>query len=190
MNVFIIIVNKSTRGERNMPKVIHGLRERILEEARRLAEEQGYAGMNIREVARRCGIGVGTVYNYYPSKEYLTAEFILAEWQPLIASLKEDREKDLAEQCRRVLEGLTGFRRSFDWLFSQPEVLVGAAESFHRYRPLLVTQVAECIEGLFREEEPFVSRAIASLLLEYSDRPEDGDRLLRLIGRLFADSST
>ena len=52
-----------------MPKIIENLDQRLKEEARRQIRESGYSAMTIRSVAAACGVGVGTVYNYYPSKE-------------------------------------------------------------------------------------------------------------------------
>ena len=50
-----------------MPKIIINLEKRLLEEARQQIERNGYSGMTMRSVAQGCGIGVGTVYNYFAS---------------------------------------------------------------------------------------------------------------------------
>ena len=52
----------------HMPKIIENIREKLLEEARRQVMDQGYSTMTIRSVASVCGVGVGTVYNYFESK--------------------------------------------------------------------------------------------------------------------------
>ena len=63
-----------------MPKIIENLPQRLLEEARKQCEELGYSAMTIRSVAKGCGVGVGTVYNYYPSKDALIAEVVRTDW--------------------------------------------------------------------------------------------------------------
>ena len=63
-----------------MPKLIANLRENIPAEARRLLSERGYSGLSLRELADRCGVAVGTLYNYYPSKAALIARLMLEDW--------------------------------------------------------------------------------------------------------------
>ena len=64
-----------------MPKIIENIRENLMAEARKQVMELGYSAMTIRSVAKACGVGVGTVYNYFPSKDMLVASFMLTDWQ-------------------------------------------------------------------------------------------------------------
>ena len=81
-----------------MPKIIENLPQRLQEEARRQIEQAGFAAMTIRSVAKGCGVGVGTVYNYYPSKEALVASFMLSDWNACVASIQQTAaESDLLE---------------------------------------------------------------------------------------------
>ena len=50
-------------------------RERILESAREAFAEGG-ADAQMDDVARRAGVGVGTVYRHFPTKEALVAEIV------------------------------------------------------------------------------------------------------------------
>ena len=56
-----------------MPKILENIREKAVAEAREELLGEGYRAMTIRRVAEQLGIGVGTLYNYFPSKEYLAA---------------------------------------------------------------------------------------------------------------------
>ena len=60
-----------------MPKIIENLQEKLIHEARRQVQQKGYGSLTIRSVATACGVGVGTVYNYFASKDALVAAFIL-----------------------------------------------------------------------------------------------------------------
>jgi AcrR family transcriptional regulator len=46
----------------------------IVEAATRICREQGYEATNVNEVARVAGVSVGSLYQYFPSKEALVAE--------------------------------------------------------------------------------------------------------------------
>ena len=59
-----------------MPKIIENLENRLISEAKKQIAEAGYNAVTIRSVAKACGVGVGTVYNYFESKEALLAAFM------------------------------------------------------------------------------------------------------------------
>lgn len=56
-------------------------REQILAAARELALSGGELSM--RAVAARCGIAVGSIYNYYPTKADLTIAVVAEVWQEI-----------------------------------------------------------------------------------------------------------
>ena len=49
-------------------------RERLLAAARGLIEEGGYGSASVAAIAERAGVGVGTLYRHFPSKEELFVE--------------------------------------------------------------------------------------------------------------------
>ena len=63
-----------------MPKIIPNIREQLLNEAKKQIAEQGYSKTTIRSVANACNLGVGTVYNYFESKDMLIASFMAEDW--------------------------------------------------------------------------------------------------------------
>lgn len=40
-------------------------KEKILQVSRALIQAQGWSAINIRSVARACGVSVGSIYNYF-----------------------------------------------------------------------------------------------------------------------------
>jgi AcrR family transcriptional regulator len=60
-------------GERAMRADARRNRERILRAAREVFSEEG-AGVQIEAIARRAGVGVGTLYRHFPTKEALVRE--------------------------------------------------------------------------------------------------------------------
>jgi AcrR family transcriptional regulator len=55
-------------------KRAHATVDVIVEAATRICRERGYAATNVNEVARVAGVSVGSLYQYFPSKEALVAE--------------------------------------------------------------------------------------------------------------------
>jgi AcrR family transcriptional regulator len=51
-------------------------RERILEASQGLFATQGFESATTREIARAAGIGVGTLFNYFPTKEAIAQSLI------------------------------------------------------------------------------------------------------------------
>ena len=62
-----------------MPKIIENLREILLAASRTLLLEEGYRALTMRQVAGLCHVAVGTVYNYFPSKDMLDAHILLED---------------------------------------------------------------------------------------------------------------
>lgn len=53
--------------------------EAILEAAARILESLGFAGFNTNAVAELAGVSIGSLYQYFPSKEALIVELIRRE---------------------------------------------------------------------------------------------------------------
>jgi TetR/AcrR family transcriptional regulator, lmrAB and yxaGH operons repressor len=83
-------------------------RERLLDGARRLLAEKGYAGMELRDVAERGDAPRGSIYHHFPGgKAQLAAEAAALEGEEIRAAI----ERSLAE--RGLGETLTMFGEMF-----------------------------------------------------------------------------
>lgn len=56
-------------------------KEDILKVARTLVKEKGFQALSIRSLAEVCEVSVGTIYNYFPSKQELIIEVVEAVWR-------------------------------------------------------------------------------------------------------------
>lgn len=64
----------------------------VLEAAARILERGGLAELNTNAIAGRAGISVGSLYQYFPSKEAILAELLHRERQSLCAALERHLE--------------------------------------------------------------------------------------------------
>jgi AcrR family transcriptional regulator len=93
-------------------------RQRVIQAALSLAAEGGYEAVQMRDVAARAAVALGTIYHYFSSKDHLLAA-TLVEWA---AELEQDvqlRPAEGATTLARVLDLLdrtTGTMRSYSLL--------------------------------------------------------------------------
>lgn len=62
--------------------------EAILCVGKEIVLEFGLEGLNIRDVARRCGVSVGSIYNYFPTKSDLIIATIESVWKDIMNGYK------------------------------------------------------------------------------------------------------
>jgi len=77
----------------------------VVDAARTLAREGGYAAVTMQSVAERSGVGRATLYRYFASKDHLLAEVVLAWGADLSAEL-QSRPLDATAAAERVAEVL------------------------------------------------------------------------------------
>ena len=84
-----------------MPKIVENLRERIVEVTKKQIIENGYSKVTMRSIADACGIGLGTIYNYYESKDYIVATYMSENWKVCLSHVQSD-----IESGKSVLESI------------------------------------------------------------------------------------
>ena len=126
----------SSETERHLRADARRNRERILESARQAFAECG-ADAQMDDVARRAGVGVGTVYRHFPTKDALMAELVRQKFRIFAANAREALEHDgepfavlavvlrrNAEVCARdagMQQALTSFGE-LAWVYAQEEL--------------------------------------------------------------------
>jgi TetR/AcrR family transcriptional regulator, cholesterol catabolism regulator len=88
-------------------------RARVLDAALALAAEGGYDAVQMRDVASRAQVALGTIYRYFASKDHLLAECQLEAWRtmrerfaqrPLHGATAADRVMELIRRVMRTVE--------------------------------------------------------------------------------------
>ena len=167
-----------------MPKIIENLPQRLQEEARRQIEQSGFAAMTIRSVAKGCGVGVGTVYNYYPSKEALVASFMLSGWNTCVASIQQAAtDSDLLEPVLlAIYEKLRLFLEEYDPIFRDEAAAVSYTGSMSKYHGILRSQLSEPLRKFCRDD--FAADFIAEAMLTWTVAGKGFDELKGILLRI------
>jgi len=88
-------------------------RARVLDAALALATEGGYDAVQMRDVASRAQVALGTIYRYFSSKDHLLAACQLETWRdlelrlhahPLVGETAADRVTELFRRLMRPVE--------------------------------------------------------------------------------------
>jgi AcrR family transcriptional regulator len=166
-------------------------RGKVLDAGRTAFAEEGL-DVHVEEIARRAGVGVGTVYRHFPTKE------------DLLQALADDRFAGLADAARKALEdpdpwnGFSGFMRYSAEVMAEDRALSEAMDQ----RPEMCSRAAEDVKllevvgeliargqeaGALRED--LVAEDVPSLIcgLGRATRPSEGrptmpwDRYLAII---------
>lgn len=98
-----------------MPKTIEDPRTEILKQAKQIMLNEGYNALTIRAVAKECNFAVGTIYNYFRTKDELLAQLIGDYWEVYYGIMGEiDQEDlDLPTKLRKMYEQLEFFVNTF-----------------------------------------------------------------------------
>jgi AcrR family transcriptional regulator len=115
-------------------------RSRMLQATQELALEGGWDGVQMREVANRAGVALGTLYRYFPSKEHLLVSVMLDEVEQLADRLAI-RPPEGDDPVERVIDVL---RRANRALNRRPDVTVAMIRALVAGNP----DVAPVVSGV------------------------------------------
>ena len=168
-----------------MPKIIENLPQRLMEEARKQVEESGYSALTIRSVAKECGVGVGTVYNYYPSKEALVAAFMLEDWNHCISNIQTCAQNAQGREpvLWAIYENLHQFMERHAAILRDETAAVGFTGSFGKYHTLLRSQLAKPLGKFCRDD--FTADFIAEAMLTWTVNGKSFEELNCVLKRIF-----
>ncbi|MDF2803208.1 MAG: transcriptional regulator, TetR family [Anaerocolumna sp.] len=153
-----------------MPKIYDDLRETIVQEAKSIIVSRGYSKLNMREVAKASGIAVGTIYNYYPTKNDLLSELMYRYWMGFIAAIQQLQQSDceLFVIFRKIYNLLESFLDTFkDTWLKVNEKDKGLAKDHHKQKQEVMDLFIDTLEQFIHKHKLEKGNSIKQ---EVSDR--------------------
>lgn len=101
-----------------MNKVVTS-KEDILEVSKGMVAENGVQAINMRNVARQCGVAVGSVYNYFPSKNDLMIAVIDRIWREIIQGISDcSSSGNFSENVEKLFYSVKNGGEKYPFFFS------------------------------------------------------------------------
>ena len=151
-----------------MPKIIENVRAKLLEEARRQIEERGYKETTVRSVAGALSIGLGTLYNYFDSKDMLVASYMLEDWTEVMSRIRRNLELDEPplKKLKFIYDGLRDFAKSHDNIFKDPSARKTFSHSTEERHPILLGQISAMVLPILTDTDTADKSLLADFISE------------------------
>ena len=154
-----------------MPKIIDNIRDNAVSQAREVLVSEGYGSLTMRGIAARCGVAVGTMYNYFESKEHLTGCVVVEDWNNCYTAMlfSVGEAADLYGGLRTLYAQMGEFTESHRYLDEIDRRKVSGRSAYTGRHEVLLGQTEELV-GLLtvrfgvHPEEP-VRRVIAEMII-------------------------
>ena len=171
-----------------MPKIIKNVREQLLNEAKKQIAENGYGKTTIRSVAKACELGIGTVYNYFQSKDMLIASFLAEDWQVCLHQIEPHVLDEPEEVMKSIYDSLADFMEKNSALFHDSDamkVYVSAFSVRHKQlREQLANYLLPVCEKAKVKDSTFLAEWIAESLLTWTVAGKSFDEQYEIIKQI------
>ena len=162
-----------------MPKRLPELRMRFVDAAKKRLLEDTPHDITIRQVAQDCDTAVGTVYNYFPSKEALLAAVMLEDWRDCCRQMRRDAAaaSEPVEALHAATSALRRFTACYAPLWRNYATARDRMDSLNRRHQQIIAEisgaVAEILERHDVQGDPCLAEVLAELVL-FASRTDDG----------------
>lgn len=167
-----------------MPKIIENVKEALMAEAKRQIAERGYTATTIRSVAAECGIAVGTVYNYFASKDMLIASFMLEDWIATVELIKSTPATDSRAYLFAVYSALCDFAEKHSALFADKDAAKSYRTAIGERHKQLREQLASLLLPVCNGGSDFTAEFIAEAMLTWTMAGRDFDSIYEIIKKI------
>jgi len=172
-----------------MPKIINVDKNRILDVARELIAKNDLEHLNCRGIADKCGIGVGTLYHFFKSKNLIFAEIILEDWKLCIKDMNIDT--DVFTGVENIYNSLKEFSKKYYSFWKHIQETSTEYVAYLNRHDELVNIVENCVEKLYvynnKNIDKDVVHFISETILTYSTKTIEYEKIKKIINKILED---
>lgn len=156
-----------------MPKIIPELREALIHAAKERILTSDSHDITIREIASDCNTAVGTVYNYFSSKDELLAAVMLEDWLNVIGQVNAAAAVSASfdDGVRAIDASLRGFVETYRPIWRS---YTGGYGIIGEHHARLVGQIEDAVKSLaIRHKRSFTAdeiTVVSEMLIIISQR--------------------
>ncbi len=149
-----------------MPKAIDDLHNSILREARPILISHGYEQLTIRNIARICGVAVGTVYRYFDSKDELVSEVLRNDWEPIVARMRRTAEsvETPIEGLRYISECIRDFIAIYSNAWAEYRTIYRYSPALNKAHEYFIREVTKIIHPMMQRFDKDYNRVLSDFL--------------------------
>lgn len=146
-----------------MNKVVTS-KEDILAVSKKMVADKGMQAINMRSVAKQCGVAVGSVYNYFPSKNDLMIAVIDAIWKEIIQGISDcTLSSGFVENTEKLFYSVKSGGEKYPFFFSIHSISVAKSgkdkgrETMNQYFKSVKADLLHSLQNDQRVKQDFFS---------------------------------
>ena len=102
-------------------------KEAIMKTCRDMVSERGLSALDMRSVAKACHVALGSLYNYFPSKDALVTATIESVWQDIFNMEQCCEQKPFPEYVRWIFDSVRQGTREYPHFFTAHSISVASS---------------------------------------------------------------
>lgn len=148
--------------------------------------------MALRSIAKECNIAIGTIYNYFSSKDILVAFVMLEDWEKYLKKMKMNCEStnDFVEGFSYIYKGIIEFSNIYNKIWGEYSFTGNTKYSFSEGHKIIRNQITDIVRILLlrfdKQWDDGICGFLAESLLTVAMQEDmEFELLTRVITKLF-----
>ena len=175
-------------------------KEAIMKTCRDMVSERGLSALDMRSVAKACHVALGSLYNYFPSKDALVTATIESVWQDIFHMEQCCEQKPFPEYVRWIFDSVRQGTREYPHFFTAHSISVAssakeqARKTMEQYFSHMKAGMAQSLRAdpavrsdafsASFSESDLIDFVLANLLTLLARQEDDCEVLLEVIRRV------